>query len=38
VGYEAPVSGWHGSAMELTDRAANVLNRLLVEPDLGTGS
>jgi predicted esterase len=32
------VSGWHGSAMELTDRAANVLNRLLVEPDLGTGS
>jgi tetratricopeptide (TPR) repeat protein/pimeloyl-ACP methyl ester carboxylesterase len=37
VGYEAPVSGWHGSAMELTDRAANVLNLLLVEPDLGAG-
>jgi len=26
VGYEASVSGWNGSAMELTDRAANVLN------------
>jgi hypothetical protein len=23
VGYDAPVSGWNGSAMELTDRAAN---------------
>jgi predicted esterase len=28
VGYEASVSGWNGSAMELTDRAANVLNLL----------
>ena len=37
VGYEASVSGWNGSAMELTDRAANVLNLLLVNPDLGTG-
>jgi hypothetical protein len=33
VGYEAPVSGRHGSAMELTDRAANVLSLLLVNPD-----
>ena len=37
VGYDAPVSGWNGSAMELTDRAANVLNLLLVKPDLGAG-
>jgi pimeloyl-ACP methyl ester carboxylesterase len=37
VGYEAPVSGWNGSAMELTDRAANVLNLLLVKPALGAG-
>ena len=37
VGYEASVSGWNGSAMELTDRAANVLNLLLVNPDLGAG-
>jgi pimeloyl-ACP methyl ester carboxylesterase len=37
VGYEAPVSGWRGSAMELADRAANVLNLLLVKPDLGAG-
>ena len=37
VGYEAPVSNWHGSAMELADRAANALNSLLVKPDLETG-
>jgi pimeloyl-ACP methyl ester carboxylesterase len=37
VGYEASVSGWNGSAMELTDRAANVLNLLLVKPNLETG-
>jgi pimeloyl-ACP methyl ester carboxylesterase len=37
VGYEAPVSGWHGSAMEFTDRAANVLNLLLVKSDLAAG-
>ena len=37
VGYEAPVSGSNGSAMELTDRAANVLNLLLVKLDLGAG-
>ncbi|MFZ3328069.1 MAG: alpha/beta fold hydrolase [Methylocella sp.] len=37
VGYEAPVSDWHGSAMELSDRAANALNLLLVKPDLETG-
>jgi tetratricopeptide (TPR) repeat protein/pimeloyl-ACP methyl ester carboxylesterase len=34
VGYEAPVSNWHGSAMELADRATNVLNLLLVKADL----
>jgi pimeloyl-ACP methyl ester carboxylesterase len=37
VDYEAPMSDWRGSAMELTDRAANVLNLLLVKPDLGEG-
>jgi tetratricopeptide (TPR) repeat protein len=37
VGYEAPVSNWHGSAMELADRAANVLKSLLVEADLEAG-
>src|ERR1700730_1946013 len=37
VGYEAPVSNWRGSAMQLSDRAANVLNLLLVKADLGTG-
>jgi pimeloyl-ACP methyl ester carboxylesterase len=37
VGYEAPVSNWQGSAMELSDRAANVLNLLLVKADLATG-
>ena len=37
VGYEAPVSGWHSSEMELADRATNVLNKLLVNTDLGTG-
>jgi tetratricopeptide (TPR) repeat protein len=37
MGYEAPVSNWHGSAMELADRAANALNSLLVKPDLETG-
>jgi tetratricopeptide (TPR) repeat protein/pimeloyl-ACP methyl ester carboxylesterase len=37
VGYEAPVSSWRGSAMELSDRAANVLNLLLAQTDLETG-
>jgi len=37
VGYEAPVSNWSGSAMELSDRAANVLSLLLVQPDLREG-
>ena len=37
VDYEAPMSDWRGSAMELTDRAANVLNLLLVKPDLREG-
>jgi hypothetical protein len=37
VRYEAPVSNWHGSAMELADRAANALESLLVEADLRTG-
>ena len=31
------MSDWRGSAMELTDRAANVLNLLLVKPDLREG-
>ncbi|MGH6842577.1 MAG: esterase/lipase family protein, partial [Methylocella sp.] len=37
VGYEAPVSNWRGSAMELSDRAANLLKLLLVQADLATG-
>jgi hypothetical protein len=37
VGYEAAVSRWRGSAMHLTDRAANVLERILAEPKLETG-
>jgi hypothetical protein len=37
VAYEAPVSRWHGQAMHLTDRARNLLARLLVEPDLQHG-
>jgi tetratricopeptide (TPR) repeat protein len=37
VGYEAALSDWHGSAMELSDRAANALNLLLARPDLGMG-
>ena len=37
VGYEAPVSNWRGSAMDLADRAANVLSLLQVEPDLQKG-
>lgn len=37
IGYEAPMSNWRGSAMELSDRAANVLSRLLVEPNLREG-
>jgi pimeloyl-ACP methyl ester carboxylesterase len=38
VGYEAPVSRWLGSAMHLTDRATNMLARLLIEPGLASGT
>jgi pimeloyl-ACP methyl ester carboxylesterase len=38
VGYEAPISRWRGSAMHLTDRATNILARLLAEPALREGS
>jgi tetratricopeptide (TPR) repeat protein/pimeloyl-ACP methyl ester carboxylesterase len=38
VGYEAPISRWRGSAMHLTDRARNILMRLLAEPALREGS
>jgi tetratricopeptide (TPR) repeat protein len=38
VGYEAPVSRWSGFAMHLTDRATNMLARLLVEPRLANGT
>lgn len=34
VDYEAPISRWRGTAMHLIDQATNVLERLLVEPDL----
>lgn len=37
VGYEAPISLWHGTAMHLTDRATNVLERLVAEDGLQTG-
>jgi tetratricopeptide (TPR) repeat protein/pimeloyl-ACP methyl ester carboxylesterase len=37
IGYEASVSRWRGTAMHLTDRAANVLARLLAEPELQSG-
>lgn len=37
VGYEAAVSLWRGSAMHLTDRATNVLERILLEPKLKAG-
>jgi len=37
VGYEAAVSRWKGSAMHLQDRAANVIERILLEPSLNTG-
>jgi tetratricopeptide (TPR) repeat protein/pimeloyl-ACP methyl ester carboxylesterase len=36
VGYESPVSRWTGTAMHLTERADNVLARILAEPDLRT--
>lgn len=37
IGYEAAATRWLGSAMHLTDRAANVLERILLEPKLQTG-
>jgi pimeloyl-ACP methyl ester carboxylesterase len=37
VGYEAPISRWRGTAMHFTDRATNVLARLLAEPQLRQG-
>ncbi len=36
VGYEAPVSRWRGTAMHLTDRATNVLARLLANLSFDT--
>src|SRR5215471_15671113 len=38
VGYETPISRWRGSAMHLTDRATNIFERLLIEPQLQTTS
>lgn len=37
VGYEAPISRWSGTAMHFTDRATNVLERLVAEEALHTG-
>src|SRR5262245_34268533 len=37
IGYDAPVSRLRGTAMHLTDRATNILNRLLAEPSLASG-
>lgn len=38
VGYDTSVSRWRGTAMHLPDRARNILERLLAEPDLAIGS
>jgi hypothetical protein len=32
IGYAAPISRWRGSAMHLSDRATNILARMLTEP------
>lgn len=37
IGYEAAVSWWDGMAMNLPDRAMNVLERILLESRLKTG-
>jgi pimeloyl-ACP methyl ester carboxylesterase len=37
VGYEASISRLHGEAMHLTERAKNLLERLLAEPELQDG-
>jgi len=37
VGYQAATSRWLGNAMHLSDRATNVLERLLLEPSLRAG-
>jgi pimeloyl-ACP methyl ester carboxylesterase len=37
IGYDSGVSRWRGHAMHLTDRAANLLERILLEPKLQTG-
>jgi pimeloyl-ACP methyl ester carboxylesterase len=37
VSYGAALTDWQGSVMELSERAANVLNLLLLEADLGAG-
>jgi hypothetical protein len=38
VGYPAAKTNWAGHALPLSDRADNVLSRLLVEPRLGRGN
>jgi pimeloyl-ACP methyl ester carboxylesterase len=37
ISYEAALTGWQGSVMELSDRATNVLNLLLLKTDLRAG-
>ena len=37
LAYEAPVSNWLGTSMPLQDRAVNILELLLTEPNLRTG-
>lgn len=37
LAYDAPASNWLGTAMPLQDRAVNILEILLSEPDLRTG-
>jgi predicted esterase len=37
VSYERALTDWQGSVMELSDRAANVLNLLLLKTDLRAG-
>lgn len=37
VGYEASVSRWYGKAMHITERATNILESILAEPNLQNG-
>lgn len=38
LGYDAPKTNWRGAALPVPDRANDVLDRLLAEPRISTGS